>query len=139
MTRGQFVYRFFNEQGIPLYVGGTVDTQPRFAEHRRNSEWWAMVDHDRTDITDCVSFEERCALEESEIRRLQPKYNVAGIDYAYYAPTERFPTGQRPTFTFTVPTKLWRAAQRVARENGDLVATHAVRRALVQYVKENQS
>ncbi len=42
------LYRFFDRQGVLLYIGITVDFKKRHQQHARYKKWWSQVDHDAT-------------------------------------------------------------------------------------------
>lgn len=45
------VYRFYDKQGVLLYVGITGSPSIRFGAHRAGSTWWAQADLSRTLIS----------------------------------------------------------------------------------------
>jgi len=55
---GHCVYRFFDAEGVLLYVGSTGNVWYRIGQHAAERPWWPEVAWDRT-IVECVS-ETRC-------------------------------------------------------------------------------
>lgn len=70
----QFVYRFDDVDGAPLYVGCTQDVTKRLAHHRREQPWWGDVASISVEIH--PNLEAGRAAEAATIARLRPKHNV---------------------------------------------------------------
>lgn len=74
------VYRFYAEDGRPLYIGMTVNPELRFSSHRHAAAWWRLVDMERTNITWFDTRAEAAAAEFSAIEAEKPEFNIVGID-----------------------------------------------------------
>jgi len=75
MSELHALYRFFDHDGLLLYVGITNDLGTRLSDHRRDKPWWAEVA--RVMVAQFESREAVLAAEKVAIRTEQPKYNVA--------------------------------------------------------------
>ena len=51
MIERGYLYRFYDLDGVLLYVGITRDVSQRFAAHRRDAEWWAEVATFNVEVT----------------------------------------------------------------------------------------
>lgn len=68
------VYKHINEEGEVIYVGITNNIPSRTGVHSRNSYWFEQVE--RIEIEWCPTREQAFSLEELEIKKHRPKYNV---------------------------------------------------------------
>lgn len=70
----QALYRFYDAEGVLLYVGITMNPAQRWKDHSKEKPWWVDVAHitleDHSD-REAVELAERAA-----IRRERPRYNV---------------------------------------------------------------
>lgn len=71
-----YVYRAFDAEGRALYVGCTSSLKKRLAEHRRRSAWHQLAVE--IQVTEHWGRRAGFGVERSEIRRLDPIYNVVG-------------------------------------------------------------
>lgn len=70
------VYALLNRAGEVIYVGQTTrGARARMARHRCDQFWGAEI-HDIEILASGVPAGKLIAVEESEIRRRQPKYNI---------------------------------------------------------------
>lgn len=73
MTDSNVLYRFFDQHGVLLYIGITMDPPARFRGHR-SKEWWTLVRH-----VFMETYSNRTALMKAERKAIQsehPQYNV---------------------------------------------------------------
>lgn len=71
--RKHWVYRAYDEHGICLYVGCTVNLKRRRDSHRGASPWFDFAHHFR--LTGPLDRDSAYALEEAEIASLDPCFN----------------------------------------------------------------
>ena len=74
MTSKTELYRWFDENGMLLYVGITSDPKRREAEHRRQSRWFYLATQKRTE-----EYPNRSAAMNAEAVAIEteaPKFNV---------------------------------------------------------------
>jgi excinuclease UvrABC nuclease subunit len=71
------LYRYYNADGVLLYVGISVHVAMRASQHRRTSDWWDEVA--RIDVEHLATRSRNRALwiEASVITAEQPAYNLA--------------------------------------------------------------
>lgn len=72
------LYRYFNADGVLLYVGVSSNAAVRAAQHKGNKSWWGQVS--RIDIQRFGTRREAFDAELVAIRTEYPKYNVLGVD-----------------------------------------------------------
>ena len=70
---GIFLYRFYDADGIPLYIGITSGSALRWNQHRKLSEWWPLATF--VAVSRYGTWEEVGAAEKAAIRSEQPRYN----------------------------------------------------------------
>jgi hypothetical protein len=77
-NRASLVYRFYDREGVLLYVGVTYSDRrmARFAQHASVQPWWPRVDHSRTSWTEFATRLEADEAERETIKRHRPEYNV---------------------------------------------------------------
>lgn len=75
MSRDHLVYRALDEFGLLLYVGVTTRPQGRWNQHQAHSSWAQYARSFR--VTGPLPRDRAFALEQDEIRRLAPYFNVA--------------------------------------------------------------
>ena len=83
------LYRHFDEQGALLYVGISISTVRRLAQHKTKAAWFSSIAHIQV-----KRFPTRAAARQAEIKaiiRERPKYNLA------HSVTPSPPTMQPPT------------------------------------------
>ena len=71
----QTLYRFYDTEGVLLYVGITKFFEPRLKQHYKNAEWFFETAHVRLE-----HYQTRQEVELAETRAIQterPKYNLA--------------------------------------------------------------
>ncbi len=73
VPRQHTVYRFYDADGVPLYVGRTGNLQSRVHTHKLK-KWWGDVATLETEVFSDA--EEAGEAEKTQIRRLQPVYNI---------------------------------------------------------------
>jgi ribosome-binding protein aMBF1 (putative translation factor) len=73
VPRQHTVYRFYDADGVPLYVGRTGNLQSRVRTHKQKT-WWGDVAALETEVFSGA--EEAREAEKREIRRLGPVYNI---------------------------------------------------------------
>lgn len=69
------LYRFYDADRKPLYIGITHTGDARLAAHRRRSEWWAQVEYIAVSV-----YPSWAALEEAELAAIRaegPRFNKA--------------------------------------------------------------
>lgn len=74
--RHHVLYRFYDDQGVLLYVGITMTASHRFMSHRSEQLWWSEVKW--INIEDHPDEGSARAAELAAIRSESPKYNIAG-------------------------------------------------------------
>ena len=74
------LYRHFGKDNSLLYVGVSLTTVKRLAEHRRGSSWFGEII--RIDIEKFKSREDALAAEQKAIKKEKPRYNVHHQDRA---------------------------------------------------------
>lgn len=75
MSERTALYRFYDADGVLLYVGISAEPHGRRDQHR-DQTWWPEV---ATQVIECVDTREQAQHEELRaIRRERPKYNRAG-------------------------------------------------------------
>ena len=124
MTDGEsWVYRFFDEDSVLLYVGFTTDLGTRITAHGRQKAWWPEVRS--VQVERYNSRPDGLRAERVAILREQPVHNQA-----------RYETldGKTPRRTFRIAEGLSLAAAKRAAERGETL-TDVVRRALEQYTR----
>lgn len=90
------VYRFFDDEGVLLYVGLTNDPDRRFREHAVGKGWFLRVDHHEVEWFDSRSAAETA--EREAIWQERPEFNKANpiVD-------GRVDVGRSPRALDTVP------------------------------------
>jgi excisionase family DNA binding protein len=68
------VYRLYDADGTPLYIGSTKSLASRLDGHRRTKPWWSEVE--RLETEQFASIDEMREAEQQEIESLNPRYNV---------------------------------------------------------------
>lgn len=68
------VYKHFNAEGEPLYIGASKDIESRNNTHRLQADWYE--DSARMEVVECKTMEIAFEFEAREIERLQPLVNV---------------------------------------------------------------
>lgn len=72
-----FIYRFYDANREPLYIGITSCTALRFDSHRRQSQWWPLVEY--IAISVYGRHDDIRGFERAAIRNEQPRFNRAGL------------------------------------------------------------
>lgn len=83
-----YTYAYYDEQGIPLYVGLATDVLERFEQHMSNDPWASEI----TSISVWSNYKnkaEAAIAEKNLIGSLQPKYNVVFSKYQPDTPFDR--------------------------------------------------
>lgn len=76
-SEGFQVYRYYDADGLPVYIGCTSQPLPRMAQHQRASAWWPEVAEVRTEYF--ANQAEALAAEANAILTEQPRHNVRGL------------------------------------------------------------
>ncbi len=74
MSSSHTLYRLFNEKGLLLYVGRTIDVATRLRSHQAKKDWWSdvsMITLERHDSAEVLREAERAA-----IRDERPHWNA---------------------------------------------------------------
>lgn len=72
------VYRLYSRTGQFLYVGVGEHPPTRWADHRRNKDWWSEVDETRTTVQWFPTRDLALTEETRAITEEQPAYNRSG-------------------------------------------------------------
>lgn len=72
----QTLYRFWDTEGLLLYVGITARPWERWKAHRNEKPWWEEVAS--VTLQNFASREEVIVAELKAIREEKPRYNIAG-------------------------------------------------------------
>lgn len=119
MTRTA-LYRFFNADGVLLYVGITENTATRWASHKATKEWWPAVVHKEVEWHGS-----REVAEEAERQALgteEPLYNVR--DVPGRAPARRDPAVETTEFwQYVMRVTGNQTPSQIARQMGDIAIT----------------
>lgn len=75
MTERTAIYRFFNAEGVLLYVGITNDIATRWKRHAKEKPWWPEVVEQRA--TWHPARQEALAAESRAINTESPLYNIS--------------------------------------------------------------
>lgn len=75
------VYRIFDADGNPIYVGCTVDPVIRLQAHRYKAPWWHL--YATHDLQWFDTDREGAAAEKAAIEELQPPFNKSGRTRTY--------------------------------------------------------
>lgn len=75
-TTAVYLYRFWDSDGVLLYVGITDDIQKRWSTHSKTQPWWGRVS--RKGFQQYETREEAAAAESTAIRIERPLYNIQG-------------------------------------------------------------
>jgi hypothetical protein len=88
---GHYVYRFYDSQGVLLYIGSTGNLWHRIGRHAAEREWWAEVAWDRS-LVETISTVgccgKKCALPEHALMQaheadliwqLRPVHNIRAV------------------------------------------------------------
>lgn len=91
------VYRYYDRDGVLLYVGITNRGQERNREHFKSKDWWRFVA--RQDVSHYASRGEAEEHEKNLIQRYQPPFNVTHNPFwedlrAEYLDLAEVPTGE---------------------------------------------
>jgi hypothetical protein len=133
------LYRLFDQQGVLLYIGITVNPDARFKQHATAKPWWPDVDHSRTLLTWYNTRDEAGTAELAAIRDQNPQHNIVSSDEsgcAQFLPRDgdrrwgRPATGQTPVRPIRLG-PIWDRARRAAAEDGEKLAVF-VERALTR-------
>lgn len=72
---GNLLYRFYDGEGLPLYVGKTTTGTARLEQHRRGAEWYGLVEFVALSLY--PNHELVLRAERAAIRSEQPRFNRA--------------------------------------------------------------
>jgi DNA-binding XRE family transcriptional regulator/predicted GIY-YIG superfamily endonuclease len=76
-TKGYTVYRLYDAERNPLYVGVTNRGTRRIKEHSLQKEWWSAVDQAAFEHFETLG--EALDAEAAQIRSLRPQHNRNGL------------------------------------------------------------
>ncbi|WP_286255429.1 GIY-YIG nuclease family protein [Streptomyces graminofaciens] len=68
-----FLYRFYDSDQQPLYIGITAGGGIRWDQHRKHSEWWPLAEY--VAVSFYQSYEAVKVAEKAAIRSEQPRFN----------------------------------------------------------------
>jgi hypothetical protein len=68
-----FVYRFYDADLEPLYIGLSYGGPTRWGQHRERSEWWPLAEY--VAVSFYASYADVQAAEKAAIRHEQPRFN----------------------------------------------------------------
>jgi predicted GIY-YIG superfamily endonuclease len=70
---GPFVYRFYDADRNPLYIGITSGSPQRWHQHRKDSAWWQMAEY--VALSFFSSYADAMEAEKAAIKAEQPPFN----------------------------------------------------------------
>jgi hypothetical protein len=71
------VYRFYDADLKPLYIGVTSGGLERWDQHRKRSEWWPLAEY--VSVSFYESYDAVRVAEKAAIRHEQPRFNKAHV------------------------------------------------------------
>lgn len=74
--RTHYVYRLFDIDGMPLYVGMTLNVGNRVEQHRLEATFGGRIH--RVEVTTHADLWTAAEVEREQIRALRPRHNIAG-------------------------------------------------------------
>lgn len=71
--RWDFVYRFYDVDAKPLYIGMTSGGLTRWDQHRKRAEWWPLAEY--VAVSFYATYADTQVAEKAAIRNEQPRFN----------------------------------------------------------------
>ena len=71
--KSDFLYRFYDGDLQPLYIGVSSGSPVRWDQHRRHAEWWDLADY--VAVSYYESYRSVRVVEKAAIRHEQPRFN----------------------------------------------------------------
>jgi hypothetical protein len=72
-----YLYRFYDSDLLPLYIGVTSGSGLRWDQHRKQSDWWPLAEY--VAVSFYQSYESVRVAEKAAIRREKPRFNKVHV------------------------------------------------------------